>query len=142
MKTPDLVVLSQNFIVDNLILCSDDFFNSNSEILAKKFSLSIPDIVQNYLEISYKKSRGDFRTVAWNDDPINFYDLLAKKFVSSAIIHYELIEREEISFVFEEKGFFFYDLFGPAFQMKMAKRNEMYADVLRKEQLNYYNLII
>ncbi|MBU2612444.1 MAG: hypothetical protein KKB62_01860 [Nanoarchaeota archaeon] len=142
MKTPDLILFSQNLIVDNLILSPEDFFNQNSVILSEKFSLSISDIVKNHLQLSHERNLHNFKTAAGEGDSINFYNLLSKKFASSAIIHYELVNRENISFVLEDKGFFFYDLFGPEFQLKMAKRNEMYADVMREEQINYYRLII
>ncbi|MBS3084521.1 hypothetical protein J4411_01255 [Candidatus Pacearchaeota archaeon] len=125
---------------DGPILSEEDLMNEHSIHLIKDFNVNFSDIPEDYFEVlEFKKNNPNLKIEADNQDPINFYYLLAKKFASSSILHYELITREAISFVQSEGLVFFEDVFGPDFHFREATRDYHTAYDLRKRHFNYLN---
>ena len=75
-------------------------------------------------------------------DPLNFYQILSKKYASSAIVHYELVNREEVFFVYSGKVLLFRDIFGADFHMETAKKDDDSAHRFLKYQDEYYKVFL
>ncbi|PJE81805.1 hypothetical protein COU58_00565 [Candidatus Pacearchaeota archaeon CG10_big_fil_rev_8_21_14_0_10_32_42] len=125
------------FMNDKIILSFDDFFNENSVFLAQKYGLGMREIPKNFLELSEERKSSQFKTIAELSDPLNFYYCMAQKFASSAIVRYELINRSEIYFIYDSRVIFVKDLYGPEFQIKMAKRDDFFADEMKRRHFEH-----
>lgn len=125
-------------INDKIIISYEDFFNRNSVVLAEDFNIDLMDIIGNFNEFSKEKQFLNFRTLVDPEiDPLNFYTILSKKFASLAIVHYELVNREEIYLPSDEGLFLVKDKFGPEFQIRSARRDDFTAYEMRKRNLDY-----
>ncbi|MCR4327437.1 MAG: hypothetical protein NUV46_02555 [Nanoarchaeota archaeon] len=139
----DLRVDPSHAMNDRFILNSRDFFNKESEILINDFGLHIHELSKDFIELCEEKKLSNFSIKIEDlNSPINFYFRLARKFASSAVIHYELVHREELYFPHEKGLFHVRDLFGPDFQMKVARRDDFTAYELRERQFNYLNALL
>ncbi|MDP3966006.1 MAG: hypothetical protein Q8Q04_00560 [archaeon] len=128
---------------DGVILSCEDFFNFNSIYLAWKFELPAEEVPSYFLRFLDEKRQGKPEKVIDSmADPINFYQILSKKYASSAIVHYELVNREEISFAYDGKIILFRDTFGPDFHLTAAKNDDDSAHRFLKYQDEYYKILL